>query len=283
MNVGQFFDILAGGLYAVAAVLAIAHMLHPCERRERAIMGLATACCVCLLAALAVRGFRTNRFPAFGRFEASAWYALAVTAAYLYVGWRHEVLRTVSAVLFPYVSIIVFLGTTGISAAPDPDPRLQSLLLAFHVLAAFGGYGLFTLTSVLAAAYLVQDRNLRRKHFGSSARCLPSLETLDRVMAELIGPASASFTVSILLGVFLAHVNKWGFQWATDPKVFMTGATWAVYAVLFYMQRSADRHGRRIAYVAVLGFVCVLLAFVGVHLVADSVHDFGLQIPSSGG
>lgn len=282
MSVELLLDIVAGVLYAVAAVLAVAHMLKPGGHRERVIMTLATVCGICLLGALVLHGFHISRFPAFGGFAASAWYALAITGAYLYVGSRHEVLRTVSAVLFPYVTIMVFWGATAITATPNPDPRLDSPLLALHVIAAFSGYGLFTLECVLAAAYLIQDRDLRRKRFATLTPCLPSLETLDRVMLELIGPAFGLFTLSIGIGIVLAHLNKWGVRWVTDPKVLMTGATWGVYATLFYMHRSADRHGRSIAHVAVLGFVCVLLGFVSVHFVTHSVHNFGFQISSFG-
>ncbi|NOY82185.1 MAG: cytochrome c biogenesis protein CcsA [Kiritimatiellaeota bacterium] len=282
MTVELLLDIVAGGLYAVAAVLAVAHMRKPGKHRERAIMVLATVCSICLLAALVLHGFRISRFPVFGRFEASAWYALAITGAYLYVGFRHEILRTVSAVLFPYVTIIVFLGATAVTANPNPNLQAASPLLALHVIAAFTGYGLFTLESVLAVAYLVQDRSLRRKRFGPLVKRLPSLETLDQVMFELIGPAFGLFTLSIGIGIILAHLNKWGVRWVTDPKVVMTGATWVVYAILFYLQRTAGHHGRRIAYVTVLGFACVLLAFMSVHFVAHGVHNFGFQIPSSG-
>ena len=110
---------------------------------------------------------------------------------------------------------------------------------------AFCGYGLFTIESVVAAAYLLQDRNLKRRNFGPVYRNLPALETLDRVMFELIGPAFLLFSVSIAMGVGLAHVNKWGVRWTTDPKVLATGFTWLVYGVLFHLRRGADRHGRR--------------------------------------
>jgi len=282
MSFELLLAVVAGVLYLGVAILAVAQAANPDLHQARAITVIAAISGTCLAVVLVLRGIRIERFPAFGGFEASAWYTLSITAGYLYVAIRHTTLRTVSGLLLPYVALIVFLGLRGVNTAPSSDLRLSSPLLILHVIAAFAGYGLFTMESVLATAYLVQDNRLKKKQLGKMARCLPALEALDRVMAELIGPAFLLFTLSIGMGVCLAHSNHWGIQWASDPKVFMTVATWVVYAVLFHLHRGADRHGRRVALVAVFGFVCVLVAFLGVHLVADSLHDFGLHISSPG-
>lgn len=279
MNLGVLLTVVAAALYVAASVLAVAHVHEPAPARERDIMLIAVICSLSLVASLVVRGLRVGTFPAFGGYEAATWYALSVTVAYVYVGLRHEVLRTLSAILLPYLAIVVVLGIVASRAASPAAPPLHSLPIGIHVTAAFAGYGLFTLETVLAVAYLVQDRSLKRKHFSALNRRLPSLEMLDRAMVELIGVAFWLFTLSIGMGIFLAHAYQWGARWLSDPKAITTAATWVVYAVLFYLRRSADRHGRHLAYVAILGFVFVLLGFLGIHLVTDSVHDFGLQVP----
>jgi ABC-type uncharacterized transport system permease subunit len=271
----------AVALYGVAAVLAVANVVRteaPRPTWVRALPVSATLGALCLGVGLVVHGLRIARFPAFGAFEAASWYALAVTVSYLYVSQRHDV-RALAAFLFPYQALLVLLGLFRIAATATIPANLGTSLLGLHVAAAFSGYGLFTIESVVAAAYLLQDHNLKRRNFGAVYRKLPDLETLDRVMFELIGVAFLIFSVSIALGVGLAHVNKWGARWTTDPKVLATGFTWAVYGVLFYLRCSADRHGRKVAWVAVLGFLCVLLAFLGIHLLADSMHNFGFLVP----
>jgi ABC-type transport system involved in cytochrome c biogenesis permease subunit len=275
MSTEVLLSVVACGMYAVATALAIAHSRDPAPSRGQDMLMVTGSALVCLLAALAVRGLRTGHFPAFGRFEAGTWYAAAVTAAYLYVGLRREVLRTLSAVVLPWAGTVVVLALAGQEGRGTVPEVVYAPAVGLHVTAAFAGYGLFTLGSLLAAAYLVQDRNLKRKRFGWLGKRLPSLEVLDRTMHELIGPALVLFTVSIGMGVLLAHLYKWGVRWASDPKVLLTAATWVVYAVLFYLRGGADRHGRRVAYVAVAGFALVLAGFVGVHWVARSLHDFG--------
>ena len=64
-----------------------------------------------------------------------------------------------------------------------------------------------------------------------------------------------------------------------DAKVMATGAAWAVYGVLLYLRQPARRHGRGLACVALVGFACILVAFLGVHLLTNSVHSFGFSSP----
>ncbi|MBN2451331.1 MAG: cytochrome c biogenesis protein CcsA [Lentisphaeria bacterium] len=272
---------LACGIFAAVAVLAAFHARDPAPARGQDMGAIAVTGVLCLVASLVVRGLRTGRLPAVGGFEAACWYTVAVTLAFLWVGLRRRVLRTLSAVLFPCLTVVLALGLACAGGETPVDPRLRHPLVAVHVVAAFAGYGLFTLEGLLAAAYLLQDRCLKRKRFGGMAACLPPLEALDRVMKELIGPAVGLFTLSIGMGIVLSWVNRWGLAWAADPKVAATAATWVVYVVLFYLRWRAGQHGRGLAWVAVLGFCCVLLTFLGVHLVAESLHDFGFGFPQA--
>ena len=278
MTTDALLAAVACGLYVAAAALAAVHMRDPSRSRGRDIMGVVGLGALCLAVVLLLRGLRTAHFPAFGGFAAACWYGLAVSLAYPYVGLRHEVLRTISAVVLPLVILILGLGLASGWHAEEPMLSVQSNALAVHVTAAFAGYGLYTLVALLGAAYLIQDRNLKHKRFGWSTARLPSLEVLDRVMVELISAAFLLFSVSIGLGVLLAHFSRWGVRWTTDPKVLTTAATWLVYALLFRLCRRGN-HGRRVARIAVVGFVGVLVAFLGVHLVADSVHSFGFRMP----
>ena len=236
-------------------------------------MSLAAAC---LAAVLVVRGWRTGRIPAFGVFEVLVWYGLAVTLAYLALALRHET-RGIAGILLPGVTLVVLgsLAAVGVPAVAV-DSEILSFWLGLHIVTAFLGYGLFTLESVLAVAYLIQDRNLKRKQFGALFQRLPSLETLDRLMYEQIGLAFLLFSFSMALGVVLARTRGWGAAWATDPKVAGAAATWLVYAILFHLRLAADRHGRKMALVALIGLACVVITFVGVHLIAASVHDYVL-------
>ncbi len=273
----EFVLTLAGiVLWSVASLIAIVRVTGPDRAEGRALSVITALGTLCIVLALAFRGVSQGRIPAFGRFETLSIYAAMLTVAYLYGALRHDI-RGISAIILPYAVAVAALAMPGLAANPQIDPKLKSVWLALHIVTAFAGYAVFTLASVLAAAYLIQDRNLKRKRFGAVFQRLPSLETLDQLMYAQIGAAFVTFSISILLGVLLTHLYGWGTKWLTDPKVVATGATWALYAMLFHLRAGADRHGRRIALVTLFGLVCILFTFIGVHFVADSVHDFAIS------
>jgi len=148
--------------------------------------------------------------------------------------------------------------------------------LGLHVGAAFVGYAMFTLSSLLAIAYLIQDHNLKRKTFGVTFDRLPALEVLDHLMHRHMRIAFLLLTASIAFGVRLVDLDGGGPEWIADPKVAATLATWLVYAMLLHVRGNVGRHGRKIAIATIIGLLFVLFTFVGVHVLVDSQHSFVL-------
>jgi ABC-type transport system involved in cytochrome c biogenesis permease subunit len=266
------------GCYAVSSVLALVSLLHPANRGARLSLALMGAGAACLLAVLLHRVVGDGVMPTLTRFEAFSCYAVGVTAAYLVLMAVRPV-PGLSSLIVPYLTAVLACGLPGVCLRAGPPPPLQGVWVWLHVLTAFAGYAVFSLASVLAAAYLVQDHNMKQKRFGLVWERLPTLETLDHLMGLQVGFGFALFTGATLLGAMLAHQSGWGGEWFTDPKVGAAAVTWILFAVLVHMRASANRHGKRMALVTIAGLLCVLFTFVGVHLVADSVHRF-IQIAS---
>jgi len=264
------------GCYAAAATLAVVALLHHARRGARLSVALMGAGGVSLLVVVAQRIIGAGVVPTFTRFEAFSCYAIAVTAAYLIL-LAVRPLHGVTSLVASYLTAVLACGLPTVGLRAGPPPPFQSAWVALHLLAGYAAYAVFSLGSILAAAYLVQDHNLKRKHFGAVWERLPSLEALDHLMSRLMGLAFLLLSVSIILGFVLVRQSGGSEQWLIDPKVAATLATWILFAVLVHMRASADRHGRGVALVTVAGLACLLFAFVGVHLIADSVHAF-LQI-----
>lgn len=265
--------ILGVGCYVVSSLLAAASLLGFRASGERValiLMGLGGAA---LAGVLISRGLRPGSIPAFNRFDAFTCYGLAISAAYLlWSAYRYT--RGIAGILIPYATILLLCGVPALrqtGGAPAPG---QGVLLTLHVMTAYAAFGLFTLASLSAVAYLMQDSNLKHKRFGVVWERLPSLGALDHIMSRLVGVAFLLLTVSIVLGFVLVHKIGGGDAWLTDPKIAATVAMWILLAVFVHMRASADRHGRGVALVAVCGLACLLFVFVGAQLVAPTVHSF---------
>jgi len=261
------------GFYALASLWAVQGLLRPVAVRRKAVSVCLLLGGVTFLMVLLVRGVGEERLPVFGRFEALTVYSLVVTAAFLLVGMR-ERMRAVAALLVPYATLLLILGAGGVREKVQLDLPLDTFWLGLHVTAAFVGYALCTLAGVLGLAYVIQDNNLKHKRLGLLFERLPSLETLDHVMATQIGAAFIMLTLSVAFGARLVHLSGGGAEWLRDPKVLSTLATWGIYAVLMHMRTNADRHGKGMAVIALVGLLFVLFSFLGVHVVAESIHGF---------
>jgi ABC-type transport system involved in cytochrome c biogenesis permease subunit len=226
-----------------------------------------------LIALLIARGIHAGRFPAFGQLEAVTWYVLALVAAYLQMNMRHN-MRGIAVVLLPYVTALLIAASIASKSVMELNAPIPGLWLSAHVVAAFAGYALCTLASVLALTYLIQDYNLKHKRLGAVFQRLPALETLDDLMRQQIGLAFLMLSISIVFGFVMARLSTDADKWLTDPKVAATIATWMTYAVLLHIRTRADRHGRRIALATIASLLLILFTFCGVHLVSESLHDF---------
>jgi ABC-type transport system involved in cytochrome c biogenesis permease subunit len=261
------------GLYSLASFWAVQGLLRPSGLRRKAVaISLALGSSV-FIGVLLWRGLHAGRIPVFGRFEALTVYSLVVTAAFFVAAMRAR-MRGLAALLVPYITLLLFCGATAMHQPIPADPAMDSLWLGLHVFAAFIGYALCTLAGALGLAYVIQDNNLKNKRLGVLFERLPALETLDHVMATLIGAAFIMLTLSVAFGAQLVHLSGGGAEWLRDPKVLSTLVTWGIYAVLMHMRTNADRHGKGMAVIAMVGLLFVLFSFLGIHVVADSVHSF---------
>jgi ABC-type uncharacterized transport system permease subunit len=263
-------------LYCLSAVLAVMALSRAGERKETSALALFSVGALLILTLLGIRLFRGESLPVFTRFDALASYTLALSGAYLLLtAFRYT--RGLAAVLMPYGAVSLLCGISALRMDAGAPVPVQGFWLILHVLTAYAAFGVFTLAGLNAVLYLVQDSNLKHKRLGLVWERLPSLESLDRLMSLLAGIAFVLLTLSVVLGFVLVRSSEGGDEWFTDPKVLATMATWVVLAVFVHMRAKADRHGQGIALMALTGLACLLFAFLGVPLVANTLHSF-LQI-----
>ena len=276
MHAESIIIILTLGLFLLSSLHSVISFFLPEKPRNRlglVLVGLAAAG---LVAVLVLKGIHSGRCPIVGPFGAPGFYALTLTAIYLCVAIRYDA-RSMSVVILPFVTLLLALGTLRTWNHATVNSGVRSVWLNGHVVTALAGYALFTWACILAVFYLIQDRNLKRKHFGRIFRALPALEILDRLMYRQILFAFGVFSLSIVLGIVLTHLNHWRAAWPRDPKIIATALTWVVYAVLLHLRMKSGEHGKTMAAITILGFVCVAITFFGINLFVPSMHKFNFS------
>ena len=245
---------------------------HPPEQGSRGVPLLLALGCAPLLAILVLHGVNASHLPMFNSFNVLTAYGICLTFAAIFVLARRRT-QGVLAILAPYVTIVLIAGLPSVGMRTGPVAQeVPHTVLLVHLLIAFASYALFSLASIIAIAYLIQDRNFKNRNFGVVFERLPPLETLDHMMFQLVGIAFLLLTISLVMGVYLVHQSGNRLAWMTDPKILSTLATWILYAGLVHMRANAGRHGTRLAAITLIGLAFVLFSMFGVHLIAHSLH-----------
>jgi len=177
---------------------------------------------------------------------------------------------------------VFFMGASEILAALNPaspnevmaDPLLQSGLVAFHVgLIVFANAG-FIIGAISSGIYLFQEGKLKTRRSNIITRRLPSLTTLQMIARRTISIAFPVYTSGLLLGILRAvsaRVPEWWF----DMRIMGSGLVWLVfgaYLVLVYRNNASNRTS---SWVALGGFVMVIIVAIIARSVPIGFHVFG--------
>ncbi len=162
-------------------------------------------------------------------------------------------------------------------------PALQSNWLLAHVFTCFIGYAAFAVACGIGVLYLLKDRKERnRKAAGRRVvegeegvlDLLPPLKTIDEIIHKSIVFGFLWLSAGIITGAVWAN-SAWGTYWSWDPKETWSLITWFVYAVALHARFTKGWGGRRIAWIAVFGFLSVLFTYYGVNFWLSGLHSYG--------
>ena len=186
--------------------------------------------------------------------------ALALMAFRRYLkGYLGALVAMLSTLLLAYASF-------GVDSQIRPlMPALKSNWLLIHVVTAFLGYAAFALAFGSALLYLHKERY-------PQASLLP-LPLLDSLIYRTTVLGFLLLTLGIATGAVWAE-TAWGRYWSWDPKETWSLITWLIYAALLHARLLKGWQGRRIAWLAVLGFMAVLFTYFGVSFLLSGLHSY---------
>ena len=216
-------------------------------------------------------GTDVGHIPVSNLYEVFILFSLITAMFYLYYE-QHYATRQLGAFVMLVISaaVMFLLWYTVTRDAADIlplVPALQSWWMKIHVPANFIGYGTFSLSAMVASAYLL-------KSHGYLVDRLPSLEVLDDVMYKAISVGFAFFTVATILGALWA-AEAWGGYWSWDPKETWALIVWLNYAAWLHMRLMTGLRGRVAAWWALVGLVVTTFAFLGVNMFLSGLHSYG--------
>jgi cytochrome c-type biogenesis protein CcsB len=204
--------------------------------------------------------------------SALSFFAWTILGAYLVFHLKFR-LMVLGSFIAPLVAILLIISTAIPSAEVAVNPIFRSFWLTVHVSASFVGNGMFALTFMAGIMYLTQERQIKKKKFGSLYSRLPSLATLDSINHYSLIWGFPFLTLGMITGAIYAQYAL-GSYWRWDPKEVWSLITWLFYAVLLHERLAVGWRGRRAALMAIVGFAVLSFTFVGASLWLSDYHSF---------
>ncbi|MEQ8821215.1 MAG: c-type cytochrome biogenesis protein CcsB [Sumerlaeia bacterium] len=227
-------------------------------------------------AAMGLRFYLSGHVPVSNMFESitfTAWAALGV-------GLVIELVKR-QGIFGLATACAGMLALIGANMMPLHDTRLHplravlnSIWLNIHVTMMLISYGVFMISAVFAAIYLIKKLAGREALFGGKP--LMTLDQTEEFAYRLVQLGWPLLTVGIMLGAVWAD-TAWGRYWGWDPKETWALITWIVYTIYLHSRMVMGWKGWVSALACLIGFLMVMVTWLGVSYLpwfAGGLHTY---------
>jgi ABC-type transport system involved in cytochrome c biogenesis permease subunit len=165
---------------------------------------------------------------------------------------------------------LAFLGLLYPMLMPIHFEEAESILLRYpwlgvHVFISMLGLVGFALAFCSAITYLAQVRFLKK---GRLNHYLPALDTAASATYRFAAIGFSVFTLGLGMGLIWLFGAPGEYLQPRDTKIWMALPTWSMFAAYLYLRGVGGRHGSRLKWLVILGFLLALANLFGVR------HDF---------
>ncbi len=212
---------------------------------------------------LVQRSMLTGHGPYTNVFEYCLFMAWAVFGVFL-VAEGYSRIKPLGAFTAP-VGFFFMLVAVTLSSENGGSPSADAYWLTLHRTLSFVSFGAFTIIFAAGVMYLIQERELKSKHFGGWYHRLPSLEILDDANRVGIIVGFPIITIGMVAAIIWS-IQQYGSLMILDFSTSALIIAWVVYAVLTVGRFILRWRGRRAATLGVTGFVIVTIS-LALHII----------------
>ena len=200
---------------------------------------------------------------------------LGVFNAISLVTWFISVILIITAIKRPIenLGIIVFPGTglavaTASTFSVNHFTETLNTTIEIHIFISIAAYSVLSIAAVQAVLLTIQDYHLRNKHPGGFVRALPPLQTMERLLFQMIGIGFVLQSLSLLSGfIFLEDM----FAQHLVHKTVLSIIAWGVFATLLWGRWKFGWRGKTAIRWTLSGFVFLALAYFGSKTVLEVI------------
>jgi len=250
---------LAVALYSLGLLHSIFGFYQKRQVFVKIALGMVVFGFVCHALFLILLGLQRGHFPITNLPESLCFFAWCISLTFMIANFRYRI-YALGAFILPLVSVLTILSQLIWEEHHAIPPRLISRWVYFHGCVAFLAYAAFLLTFISGVLYIIQEKELKDKNFRFLYFRLPSLQVCDELLQRALFVGFVAMSLTIISGAIWAQY-AWGQFWSWDPKQTASLITWTIYFILVNYRLSSKWHGRRAAYISILGFASTLFTF----------------------
>ncbi len=179
-----------------------------------------------------------------------------------------EQLSSNSLVIYPVAG--VFAVWAALAPSPVTQVRVEDWQVSAHILISLLAAGLLTLAAVQSAALAIHERLLRKHQLAPSGGRMPPLQTMERVLFQLIGLGFLLLSLTLLSGLWFVH--DWLEQHLAHKTVLSITA-WLIFGVLLWGRWRHGWRGRTAIRWALSGYATLILAYFGSKIILEQIFE----------
>jgi ABC-type transport system involved in cytochrome c biogenesis permease subunit len=219
---------------------------------------------------LVVRGVETGRCPLVGTQEMCAFLSWGLVVCYI-IAYRWYHANALKAFVFPIILVLTAIA----AISPDTQAQLQGVksplqasLFIVHAGLILLAYAAFFIAFSAGLMYIIQERELKNKQFGTIFYKLPSLDTCDEISFKALAIGFVLMTLGIAAGLYGQGLRDGRFWHGTPIEIFSV-ATWGIYFFIIQSRMNAKWGGRAAALASIVSFLIVICSLVGVRYLGN--------------
>jgi len=263
--------------YLGAAFLYLVHWIFRVKKVGIVATAVTLAGCLIQTAGIIIRWVESYRLgyghaPLSNLYESLVFFSWVTILVYLFIEWRIRD-RIIGAFATPVATLTMAYASFSpkVEDAIQPlIPALQSNWLIAHVVTCFLGYASFAVAFGLGIMYLIKGNDGKTGLLGA----LPTKRVMDELIHQTIVFGFLWLSIGIITGAVWAN-EAWGTYWSWDPKETWSLITWFVYATALHARFVKGWSGKRIAWLAIIGFASVIFTYFGVNFLLSGLHSYG--------
>jgi ABC-type uncharacterized transport system permease subunit len=178
---------------------------------------------------------------------------------YWVVNLKHS-LYSLQAFVLPPAALFALLPALSQQNHYISTEGAQFLLI--HVGVALIAYSLFTFATLHAVLMTVAERSLHQKKSWIQLPDFPPLLVMERLLFRVISIGFVLLTLTLVSGVFFSE-QLFGKAAQFTHKTVFSIASWLIYGCLLFGHYQYGWRGKKAIKLTIIGFVLLLLAYVG--------------------